>query len=355
MTKDPRLPEVPYSYWQRAGYNFFQVMDHFVSRGVTRKLMGGLRYRNFLSIVKTMEKRGEGTIVPVEYRTDLSLEEFRNYYVKNHIPVVFKGAARNWGCVRQWSLSYFKNLHGEDEVPLLEENNPEKGLDYTTLGKLIDRIENGDNKAYFRFYNLLTRHPEHNADFDLSWLKQHSHKRKYFDSFQVFIGGAGSTTYVHNAHISNLFVQAHGVKEWFLYPNYHVPFIDPPSTLNGIYRDAMLRGKKAFNAFDPNYEEYPYYKFLDGYSVKLQPGDVLFNPPFMWHTVRNETDSIGVGYRWINAMNSFKAAPTYYLLDLMAYKPNYFKSLKMVRKNANQQFEHRLKMMQKRKRVYEAK
>ena len=34
--------------------------------------------------------------------------------------------------------------------------------------------------------------------------------------------------------------------------------------------------------------------FLDHYDVTLEPGDVLFNPPFMWHDVINRTPSIAV-------------------------------------------------------------
>jgi len=186
-------------------------------------------------------------------------------------------------------------------------------------------------------------------DFDLEWLKARRHQAKYFESFQVFIGGKGSTTELHHAHIANLFTQAYGTKNWVLYPNFNIPFIDPPSTMNGIFRNAPLRGKEAkpFNPFYPDYEAYPYCKYLDGYTGSLEPGDVLFNPPFMWHAVHNETDSIGIGYRWINAWHSFTASPVYYLLDLMAYRPNYFKTIKIVQKNANDQFDYYFKLMEK--------
>ena len=193
--------------------------------------------------------------------------------------------------------------------------------------------------AYSRFYNLLHRHPEHYQDFDMNWLRALSHKRKYFESCQAFIGPANSETEIHNAHISNFFIQVYGKKEWILYPNFNVPFIDPPSTLNGIFRNSPSRiNGQPFNPFHPYYEGYPYFKYLDGYHLVLEPGDILYNPPFMWHTVRNLTDSIGVGYRWINALHSFKASPVYYLLDLMAYRPNYFKTIRRVKEDANNQF-----------------
>lgn len=351
LTQDPRLPLKQFSWFQRSTYNAFQVLDHFIGRRLVVKLLGGLRYRAFLSIAKTLQQQGEGRIIPVEYRTDLGLEEFRNYYVKRGIPVVFKGAAKEWPCVKQWDLRYLKDLHGNDPVPLLtaEGNNPEGGIEFTTLGRVIERIQSGDHRAYFRFYNMLTRHPEHSKDFDLDWLRAHSHKRKYLESFQAFIGGANSRTELHNSHIANLFVQVHGIKEWVLYPHHYVPFLDPVSTMNGIYRNTPARvGGKQFSPFTPDHEGYPYYKYLDGYTVVLEPGDVFYNPPYMWHTVFNRTDSIGIGYRWANVWHSFKASPVYYMLDLLAYRPNYFKSIRMVRRDANEQFIHRMKMMEKR-------
>lgn len=344
LPNDPRLPLHCFSLSERLTYNFFQVLDHFVGRPAVVKTLGKARLAAFNRIAKSLEAKGEGRIIDVEYRTDLSTEEFKNYYVKRGIPVVMRGAAANWPCVEKWDLNYLAATHGSDEVPLINVSNPTAGVEYTTLATLIARLQQGDKHSYFRYYNLIGRHPEHLSDFDLGWLKRYSHRNKYFESFQAFIGGRETRTELHNAHISNLFVQVHGVKEWVLYPNYFVPFLDPPSTFNGIYRNTPVRaGGMPFSPFAPDFEGYPYYKYLDGYSVVIEPGDVFYNPPFMWHTVFNRTETIGIGYRWINAANAFLTSPTYYLLDLLAYRPNYFTSLRITQKDANEQFVRRLK------------
>ena len=346
---DPRFPQNPFPRWQRNGYHFFQFLDHFISRPNTIKLFGKMRYWLFLKMVKRLESTGPSKVTKVERRSDLSLEEFKNHYVKKGIPVIFDGLAKDWSCVQDWSPEYFKELHGEDKVPLIDSADLDKGIEYTTLSELIDEIDKGNNKLYFRFYNLLFKHPEHLNDFDLNWLRKHRHKSIYFESFQVFIGGKNSTTGIHNAHISNLFIQAYGEKEWVLYPNHLIPFIDPLPTLNGIYRNAAARSNgKPFDPFSPDYEAYPYFKYLDHYHMVLKPGDVFYNPPFMWHTVKNPSKSIGVGFRWINALHSFTSSPIYFLLDLMAFTPNYFSSIKMVKKNANNQFIKRFEKMKKR-------
>lgn len=345
---DPRLPLNCFSWRQRATYNFFQILDHFLGRPIVVKLLGGIRYRAFKSISKALIKKGKGQLISIEYRENLSEKEFKEYYLKRGIPVVLKGAARNWESVKKWDLNHIRELHGEDEVPIIHATDSTKDIEMSSLKELIGRLQAGDKTPYFRYYNLMTKHPEHLKEIDLDWIKGYVHEKRYFESFQAFLGGLDTRTELHNAHISNFFVQIHGVKEWILYPNYFVPFIDPPSTFNGIYRTTPIRsGGKPFNPFKPDYKGYPFFKYLDGYKVRLEPGDVLYNPPHMWHAVYNRTETIGLGYRWVNFRDAFTTSPVYYLLDLLAYRPNYFKALKMTRKDANEQFLHRMKMMKK--------
>src|SRR5262249_49552347 len=149
-------------------------------------------------------------------------------------------------------------------------------------------------------------------DFDYKWLRARTTKLTWFDAFQVFIGGKGAYTGLHNANQSNLFVQVYGEKEWVLYSHYYSPVVDP-SPVRNIYRTAQPGPRCGpFNPFQPEFDpHFPLYKYLDGYSVHLNPGDVLWNPPFYWHAVQNVSDSIGVGYRWLAPLYSFKISPLF--------------------------------------------
>ncbi len=317
---------------QQFKYGIYQLADHFFGR---KKLFKN-RAKFYEDLVKELKKHGDGKIMPVERRKDLSLEEFKNHYVRKGIPVVMEGAAKDWPCVQKWSLQYFKDLHGDDEIVLVDQAAKDFPYELTTLADVIDNIRGGGGK-YYRFYPLLTRHPEHLEDFDYKWLRERRSNPVWFDAFQVFIGGEGSYTSLHNANQSNLFVQVYGEKKWVLYSNYYAPIIDPMPVRN-VYRDAPAKVDAGpFDPFELKFEPpYELFRYMDGYSVHLKPGDVFWNPPFYWHAVKNATDSIGVGYRWLSPFYSFKTSPLYMSLDCMATNPPIWKAYSLYRKDINE-------------------
>lgn len=316
----------------RFTYGVFQFCDHFFGR----KTLFKSRKRFYTKLEKCLKAKGPGRIMPIERRKDLSLEEFHNHYVKKGIPVVLEGAAKEWACAQNWSLDYFKELHGKDDIILVNQNNSSYPYELTTLADVIDNIHGGGSK-YYRFYPLLARHPEHLADFDYKFLRERRTKPTWFDAFQVFIGGKGSYTALHNANQSNLFVQAYGEKKWVLYSHYYSAILDP-GPIRNVYRSAASKRESgAFNPFILDFEEkYELFRYIDGYSVHLKPGDILWNPPFYWHAVLNETDSIGVGYRWLSPFYSFKVSPFYMMLDCFATRPPIWHSYRLYRKDINE-------------------
>ena len=321
--------------WMRLQYGYYQFMDHFLGRKRSFRLHEKSRRNFYKKLHIKLKNSGKGTVTPVDRRTNLTLKEFREEYVKKGRPVILEGAAKEWESVKTWSLEYFKNLHGDDKVVLVDQQKMENGYEEFTLSEIIDGIKSGKGK-YYRFYPLLDRHPEHIKDFDYKWLLERKNKATWFEAFQVFIGGEGSITPLHNANQCNLFVQTYGEKKWMLYPNYYAAIIDPDPVRN-VYRGAPFKKESGpFDPFDPNYETpYTLFEYIDSYSVHLKPGDVLWNPPFYWHAVKNVGDSIGVGYRWLSPFYAFKCSPLYSFLDMCATNPPIWKAYKLYRKDIN--------------------
>lgn len=320
---------------QRIEYGFYQFLDHFIGRQRTFKILGKRRHKFYKNLSKTLQQSGEGKTVQIERRKNLTHKEFKDYYMSKGIPVVMEGAAKEWDCVKKWSLEYFKELHGKDEILMVQLMTDNLPYETITLGEVIDNIRSGGSK-YYRFYPLLEQHPEHIKDFDYNWLLGFKSKISWLESFQVFIGGMGSVTGLHAAHSCNIFVQTYGQKRWILYPPYYTMVLDPDPVKN-FYRNPPARTNgRPFDPFNPNYEKpYELYKYIDGLEALLEPGDVLWIPPYYWHTVQNPTDSIGVSYRWVPPLYCFKLQPLYWFLDLCARNPPIWKSYKIGKKDTN--------------------
>ena len=162
-------------------------------------------------------------------------------------------------------------------------------------------------------------------DFDFNWLRNLKRKLSFGENLHMFISSKSGFTPLHNASTENLFTQIYGEKKWVLYPMEATCVVDPSPTRN-FYRSAPIRKGKDFNPFQSNYDDYPLYKYVNGYTAHLKPGDVFYNPPYMWHSIENPTDSIGVGYRYFSPLQTFFNYPLYYFLELLAFNPPFWKS-----------------------------
>lgn len=315
--------KIPFRW--RLRYGFYQYFDHFLSRKFFFKLTHKSRRRFYKRLLSWLKEGGEARIVEVERLDDISQEDFFKNYVKKQKPVIITGKAKEWACCKTWSLDYFKELHGGDKILYVDQENVDDSPAVeTTLGEVIDQIKRGES-SYYRFYPILKIHPEHLLDFDYKWLRKGRLKGGLGEGFQVFISGKGGFTPIHNASANNIFTQAYGEKEWYLYPVDYTAILDPNPVRN-LSRSAPIRNGVVFDPFEGNYDQHELYKYMDGYKVHLKQGDIFFNPGYMWHTVKNPTESIGVGYRYLTPVQSFFQAPLYNFLELFTINPPIWRS-----------------------------
>jgi len=126
----------------------------------------------------------------------------------------------------------------------------------------------------------------------------------------------------------NLFIQAWGQKKWLLYPAYCRSAIDAPAARHSYYFSDV-------NPYDVDHKRYPLFKHLDALEVLLEPGDIFWNPAFMWHCVSNPTASIGIGYRFNDLRSAYRASATLTFLRFFATRPTIFRSLLYTQKKTN--------------------
>src|ERR1700683_3006698 len=93
-------------------FGIYQFLDRFLPKKRVNMLLGRRKKAFFSRVNDELKANGAGKAIPIDRRKDLSLEEFKNHYRSKGIPVVMEGAAKDWDCVKKWSLEYFKELHG---------------------------------------------------------------------------------------------------------------------------------------------------------------------------------------------------------------------------------------------------
>lgn len=324
-----------FSLHQRLVYGYIQFVEHFLGKQAGLRFTNGLRKKYYKKLHIALKARGKGKVIPVDRRKSITYKEFKKNYVDNPKPLVLEGFAKDWGCCKDWSIDYFKENYGDDVITILDQNKQDLPYERLKLREVLNDITS-TGKKYLRFYPFLHMHPDKIEDFDYNWLQSMRNKFTYADAFQVFIAGKEKYTPMHNASQGNLFIQAYGEKTWIIYPPKYTPIIDPEPTRN-FYRNAPFKMKEGpFNPYKPNYETpYTLFKYIDGWEVTLKPGDVLWNPPFHWHTITNPTNSIGISYKWIPPLYNFKVAPLYYFLEMFATKPPIWKSYKLFKQEFN--------------------
>jgi len=118
--------------------------------------------------------------------------------------------------------------------------------------------------------------------------------KKKIGYVQMFVGRNGTSTPLHCASNWNFFTMLDGKKTWY--------FVDPEHSWFMYPLAAM--GRAAIFCMPPYPDEYdegrfPLMKWLPYYKVTIEPGDLLFNPPWWWHAVRNISDkTVGIASRW---------------------------------------------------------
>ncbi|SNS59492.1 Cupin-like domain-containing protein [Ekhidna lutea] len=116
--------------------------------------------------------------------------------------------------------------------------------------------------------------------------------------------GALVRSSLHCANGENIFLNIQGKKEWhFIHPSY-TPLIHATLSKYGVYAVSDLTNHHEKGDFyDLMCNAFPYFKHIPVYKVTLQPGDLLYNPPWWWHDVRNLSPlTVGCATRWVEPL-----------------------------------------------------
>ena len=259
-------------------YNFLHLAESLAPTAELRSRLKGRKDSVRKRIIQKLNKKKYARAIQIDRVKNITPNEFREQYMNRGLPVVFEGAAKEWDCSRKWSMDFFQANHGRDHALLME------------------------------------------ADLDLNWLDNHRNPWSPANGFQLFIDGGGTRTKLQCAMQGNFFVMVQGEKQWRLLPSRYNSVINPPA-------DRALYNRSSVDVYKPDLSEFPGFDKIDYYDVHLKPGDIFYNPPFMWHDVMNLTDSIGVAYRFGCFLGAVKASSTLTFMGMTAKNPSAWKSL----------------------------
>jgi Cupin-like domain len=242
-----------------------------------------------------------------------SPEDFYEKFVKTPQPVVLRGFALQTDAVKKWSFDHVVDLCGDVEVNLTS-------ADSDWLGKLREvrdpKIYCANADAPFKAF------PELAEDLSIPKLEPYLKRRNTWNQF--FIGQKATGSGYHCAGIWNFFFMVEGQKKWW--------FVDPELTWT-IY-PSMITGALAYGSlvsfpWKADLAYYRLYKYCPRFTVTLNPGDVLLNPPWWWHAVDNLTPtSVAVATRWDAMSGDFTFYEINRILSLLAiFNPRFPKFL----------------------------
>lgn len=288
------------------------------------------RWQEFESrLLESAAAGAEGRVQPVERRRNLDPEEFGERYFVPGVPVVLEGAAASWAAITKWTPAYLESICGDDEIAVLDgvhwRVNRDEGAEVVSTAenriRLRELLQPGTRDAgwYGAFLEVLDSHADLRADLDLSFVRRYGHTRRLIPWQQrllakMYIGGPGTATSLHCAGVSNLYVQISGRKKWVLIPARFTPYMY-------LAFSKGLNWQSRVDFRNPDYESCPLYRYVDRYETVLEPGDVLWNPPFVWHGVANLTETIAVSLWWFNVTRAFRNSFMLSALSLCA-QPN---------------------------------
>ena len=232
-----------------------------------------------------LHKQRSMQLKPVIIVDSIEPEVFKKEFYQPGIPVVIRDLAKQWPAYHKWNWDYFKQLVGDQRVPLY--NNVKSDAytpinqadDYKTFGEYIDMISKGPAGWRIFLFNIFDHAPELVKDF--TW-PEHLMKGFVKKYPMLFTGGASSITHMHfDIDMSNiLHTQFAGRKRVLMFPYeeqrkiYRKPF----EVLSLADFSHYYKGNGT-----PDYEQFPALRLAKGFDFTLEHGDTLFMPAGYWH------------------------------------------------------------------------
>jgi lysine-specific demethylase 8 len=202
-------------------------------------------------------------------------------------PVLFKGYAKAWPAIEQWTWDYLKQLADNRQVKLVVGDRESGQAQFTqmALSQYIDILADPDNcqdkrQLYLKEFDLLTEFPQLQRD-----IRCEAFFPDNMTAYQhAWIGVKGAATGLHHDIFDNLFTQIRGRKTFLLLAYDQISPHDRSDKFDYFARLAKL------DLFAENNQA----RRVKPMTVEVEAGDALYIPKGWWHQVKSSDPTISI-------------------------------------------------------------
>jgi hypothetical protein len=242
-------------------------------------------------------------------------ELFHQTIIPRNRPVIITGALQGSKVPARWNTDYFRSAIGATEVHVdVSPTNyfpPIDGQESAVIKRQARqmafaeyadalRSENhAADKLYLSEELLADKFPILAADVEpLTFLDR---RLKIINSF--WLGSAETVTPLHYDLIYNLAAQVWGRKQFTLFAPEPLAYLYPFPTRSRLGHFSRV------NIEQPNLVSFPKFHRARPIECTLEPGEMLYIPPFWWHQVRSLDTAITLNYTWRLSWREYLARP----------------------------------------------
>lgn len=236
------------------------------------------------------------TVLPVDRRAKISVDEFLRDYARPGRPLVLTGLTRCWAAQQRWTFEFFREHYGHLTVEVRRETLRDRQFVAMSMGDYIDYLltTREDSPLYLASWDFMEVAPELRADFQLpeifadDWLLQVPAEIRP-RLLWLFIGPARTGFRLHQdvGHTAAWNIQISGRKRWAFFP---------ADQKHNLYYGRV-------DAFAPDLERFPNFQRASGYECVQEAGEAVFTPSTWWHQTCILEPSIAVSGNYANASN----------------------------------------------------
>ena len=251
--------------------------------------------------------------------------EFFSYWDKNiKTPLIIKGFLKDAAILKEADQDHLIKHKGDLTVRSVYVDKKDKsrtGQNMTTVESSLEEFlteEEYENNYINNFHGILE-----DEDFKVKCrgdkldeiLQQNNFLAQWFISRSSSMGSS-----LHCAGAVNMFLNIKGQKQWdFIHPSYSAVLQTTVSKYGTFAVSEMFENFSA-DAHKELLAGYQFMKHIPFYRCVMEEGDILYNPEYWWHSVRNLTDyTVGCATRYGASSFSFSPIVACMILDMIKH------------------------------------